>query len=505
MSEVHEVTWRAGARRALWFLFACAAAGAVVAAGWAVYRGPYAPWPAIAASLALIGLLTLRLVTARVDADARGLRSRTLLRRWSVPWDEVAEVRVRLRRSNFARGQDSCRVGVLLRDGRERLLPLPFARSPRDPEFQEKLTALRALHGHHGEPASDHLVVVTRRTAGRGRAGSTALCLLLLVCAGVAGWFVPGAVATERAWHAARPCTAATPAAQVRECLSTLPAVIERIDVNQPRKESRLYFTDARPLAGLAVSREAGEGFRPGDRVQLTVWRDEVRAVSGTHYVWRDGITRAGAVADVTALFVLAAGYPAAQVLLRLRGRRLPADEVLPSASPFAVALAGTAVWLLPLCYLYPASLFSSPVAIAWGAAGTLVTLALLTRAWRATRPRTPQQVAEDDELTGEVFVSARFLDHTDYNPHGYGTHIALGDGPPAVTPGPGRFAARRIPVERLTVRNVRRAHGSDGETVPRHWDVAELDDGGRPVRLAAAPADLARVLHELAAVRGPS
>ncbi|MFJ6897233.1 PH domain-containing protein [Streptomyces hokutonensis] len=505
MTEVRDVICRTRSPRALWFFAASTAAGAVAAVVWAVCRGPYAPWLTIGGSLALIGALTLHLVMARVEADARGLRSRTPLRRWNAPWDEVAEVRVRLRRSHLARGQDIGRIGVLLRDGRERLLPLPLGRSPGDPEFQEKLTALRALHRSYGVPVSDRLVVVTGRTAGRGLAGSTALCGLLLVCAGAAGWFVPGAAATERAWRAARPCTTATPATQVGECLSTLPAVIERTDVNKPRQNSWLYFTDGRPLTRLAVSYEAAQGFRPGDRVELTVWRDEVREVSGAHYVWHDLPTAAGGVADLTVLFALAAGYPAALTLLSLRGRRLPADEVLPSASPFAFALAGTALWLLPLCYLYPTSLFSSPVAIAWDIAGVLATSALLTWAWRATRLRTPQQIAEDDELTGEVFLPARFLDHTDYNPHGYGTHIALGEGPPAVAPGPGRFAARRIPVERLTVRNVRRAQGSDGETVPRYWNVAELDDGGRPVRLAAAPADLARILRELAAEREPS
>ncbi|WP_405949383.1 hypothetical protein [Streptomyces prunicolor] len=104
-------------------------------------------------------------------------------------------------------------------------------------------------------------------------------------------------------------------------------------------------------------------------------------------------------------------------------------------------------------------------------------------------------------ELDGERFVSARFLEHTDYNPHGFGTHIALGDGPPAVTPGPGRFGARRIPAERLTVRTVRRVRGDDGDDgdiVPSGWHIAELDDGGRVVRLAAAPDDLGVVLREL-------
>ncbi|MFE2438355.1 PH domain-containing protein, partial [Streptomyces sp. NPDC059409] len=90
------------------------------------------------------------------------------------------------------------------------------------------------------------------------------------------------------------------------------------------------------------------------------------------------------------------------------------------------------------------------------------------------------------------------------YNPNRFGTHIVLGDGPPAVVPhpGPGRFAARPIPVRRLTVGSVRRPRGGDGDTVPRGWHVAELDDAGVPVRLAAAPGDLRRVLRALDAAR---
>lgn len=135
-------------------------------------------------------------------------------------------------------------------------------------------------------------------------------------------------------------------------------------------------------------------------------------------------------------------------------------------------------------------------------------TVALFALAWRATGVRKPENgVAEEVGRPGrEVHLAARFLEHTDYNPHGFGTHIVLGDGPPAVTPhpGPGRFAARRIPVERLTVKDVRRIRGSDGDTAPRSWHIAELDDAGEPVRLAAAPADLTRIVHELRAAGAP-
>ncbi|MFF2008261.1 hypothetical protein ACFVWY_04170 [Streptomyces sp. NPDC058195] len=68
---------------------------------------------------------------------------------------------------------------------------------------------------------------------------------------------------------------------------------------------------------------------------------------------------------------------------------------------------------------------------------------------------------------------------------------------------GPGRFAAKPIPVERLTVRGVRRVRGGDGDLVPGGWHIAGLDDAGRTVRLAAAPADLARVIRELRPAAG--
>ena len=253
--------------------------------------------------------------------------------------------------------------------------------------------------------------------------------------------------------------------------------------------------------------------FGPGDSVELTVWRGEVREVVGERYVYRLHVPASGELAVVAALCLLAAGYPAARALLRLRGRRLPDDEVLPSALPFAGALVGTALWLLPLGYLHPTTLLTDPVAITWAAAGSAATPAFLVWAWRATRVRTPGE--SDTRVRGrtrgrrgvrradeedDVFLAARFLEHTDYNPYGFGTHVVLGGGPLAVTPhpGPGRFAAKPVPVERLVVKEVRRVRGSDGDTVPSGWHIAELDDAGTPVRLAAAPDDLTRILREL-------
>lgn len=343
---------------------------------------------------------------------------------------------------------------------------------------------------------------VTRRG---GWAGPLCAGVLLLAVAAVAASFVPDATAHERAWRAASRCPAGAPASGSGDCLRTVPAVIARTEAHQPRQPSRLYFADDRPMARLTVSSTAAGTFEAGDRVRLTVWRGQVMKVAGARYVWHEHVPTGGSVAVLAAALALAAGGPGARVLLRLRGRRRPAGEVLPSALPYAGALAGTGAWLLPLCYLRPTTLLGSTQSLTWLSAGSLVTVGLFAWAWRATRVRPPGSPGPIPPADGgEVFVAARFLEHTDYNPHGFGTHIVLGDDGPAVTPhpGPGRFAARRIPVERLVVRTVRRARGTDGGAVPRSWHIAELDDAGTPVRLAAAPDDLARVIRALEPAR---
>ncbi|MER6051725.1 PH domain-containing protein [Streptomyces sp. NPDC001793] len=510
MSNAREVTWRPSQKRALWSFVGLGAAGVGLAVVRAAFVGTLLDvWLGIGVLLAPLGIVSLFAVTAEVTADADGLRFRRLLRRRSLPWRDIADLRVRLLHANNSRVQEVRRVSLLLRDGRRTLLPLPQAVSGSASDFDAKLEALRALHREYGAPESDHVHVVSYRTAGRGRAGSLTVCALLLALAGGTACFVPSVASYEQAWQSAAPCTAGTPAGERSECLTTLPAVIARTEANPPKQSSWLYFTDDRPLRRLEVSRDAAQEFQAGARVELTIWRGEVMEVAGKHYVWRDHVPTGGSVAAVAAAFALAAGYPGAQLLLCLRGRRLPDDEVLPSALPFAGVLVGTALWLLPLCYFFFTPLLSSPVAVAWAAVGSLCTLGLFSFAWRATRVRTPAEPGttegrtEETSADEEVFLAACFLEHTDYNPYRFGTHIVLGGGPLAVTPhaGPGRFAAKRIPVERLTVQDVRRARGSDGDGIPRSWHVAELDDAGVPVRLAAAPADLARVIR---VIRGP-
>ncbi|MCK7625888.1 PH domain-containing protein [Streptomyces sp. RS10V-4] len=511
MSNAEEVVCRPSRRRVLWSCVGLGAVGVALAAVRAVYGQRLLDvWLGSGVLLAGLGIASLLAVTAEVTADAHGLRVRKLLRRRNVPWQDVADLRVRLLHANSSRAPEVRRVSLLLRNGRSMLLPLPQEGSGHASDFDATLAALRALHRRYGAPASGHLPVVSYRTAGRGWAGSLAACVLLLVPAGGIAYSVPDIASYEQAWQAATPCTAGTPAGERAACLTTRPAVVARTEVRPARQRSWLYFAEGRPVPRLAVSDEAAQAFRPGERVELTVWRGEVMRAAGPHHVWRAHVPTARSVLVVAVGLVLAAGYPGARVLLRLRGRRLPDDEVLPSALPFAGALVGTALWLLPLCYVHATDLLDSPVALAWAAVGVLCTVGMVASAWRATGVRPPggpegaggEAVAADASADAEVFVAARFLEHTDYNPHHFGTHIVLGGGPLAVTPhaGPGRFAAKRIPVERLTVTGVRRPRGGDGDGIPSSWHIAELDDAGVPVRLAAAPADLARIIRRLSA-----
>ncbi|MFD3821341.1 PH domain-containing protein [Streptomyces sp. NPDC058625] len=527
MSDAREVTCRSQWSGALWFLVGFGATGAASAVLLRALMG-LAVWPVAAVLSAVAAVAAMDRATAWVRADARGVHSRTLLRRRSVRWSDVADLRVRLKYANTPRTQDVRRIVVVLREGqdgndgrgrgrgRKWTLPLPVGLTSHDPDFDEKLEVFRALHRRHGTPESSHLAVISYRTTGRGWIGSLVVSVLLLALAGAAAAFVLAADADLRAWKSAVPCTAGASAAERREtCVTTMPAVIERTEAHHPRKGSRLYFTDARPLERLGVSEEAARAFRAGDGVELTVWRGSVKEVAGERHVWREHTVTPGSVAVAAAVVALVAGYPAARVLVRIRRRRRPEDEVLPSVLPFVAVLFGTALWLLPLCSLHPTTLFTSPLTTFWPVAGALVSLVLFAWAWRVTRFRGPEESGsgraapsagrDDDEK--EVFLRARFLEVADYNPRRFGTHVVLGgDGPPSVTPhpGPGRFVARPIPVGRLALRKVRPVRGGDGDGVPGAWHIAELDDAGTPVRLAAAPADLNRILRHLTPGQAP-
>ncbi|MFR9726720.1 PH domain-containing protein [Streptomyces sp. MS19] len=496
MDMTRQVICRSQRAPALWSGAAVGAAVAVLAAVGAVRSGVGSDSGLAWAFASAVGLVAAFMcayaAVARVDADAAGLRVRTPLRRRRVPWSDVADLGVYVHRGRH--GETYRSTVVMLRGGRRLRLPLPHDGGGRDRAgFLATVDALRALHRRHGAPeAADHVPVISYATAGRGSALAAGTCALLLAAAVTAAWFVPDAEAGREAWRAAVPCAAG----EYGDCVSVVDAVVEEVDEGSPRSGGALHLGDT--WGRVTVSHEAAGRFSAGQRVELTVWRGQVKEIAREGYVWRDHTPGGGDVAAVAIVLALGAGLPGGVLVQRRRARGLPADDLIPSPYPLWIALGGTAVWLLPLGYLHPLDAFGSPETAAWAAGGVAVTAALSAWAWRASRVRTPGAVAADAPEGGPVFLAARFLEHTDYNPHHFGTHVFLGDGGPAVTPhhGPGMFAAKRIPVERLTVTAVRRARG--GDPVPSGWHVAELDDAGRPVRLAAAPDDLARVVRAL-------
>lgn len=186
MTVGQEVSVRSPRRRPLWVCVGVGAAGAVLAAGRLVYSGAFADWWVGGGLLAaLVGVAFLHGVTLEVGADAYGVRYGSLLRRHrSMPWDDIADLRVHIQYGRH--GEEYFRVGVLLRDGRTRRLPLPVSGSRDDrPDFDATLDALRALHRRHGNPESDHLAVISRRTAGRAPPGR---CSCACCCSRGPGW-----------------------------------------------------------------------------------------------------------------------------------------------------------------------------------------------------------------------------------------------------------------------------------------------------------------------------
>ncbi|NED15624.1 PH domain-containing protein, partial [Streptomyces sp. SID9124] len=367
MSEPGEVICRVPARNVSWWGTGVCAVAAGVAALLVRQRPDIlgaAFW--LCAVIALMGPVFLYLATARLTAGAYGLRSRTLLRRRSVPWSRVVELRRYVRPG---KNHDIHRVSVLLDNGRSFRLPLPMSGEDLA-RFDAELAALRALHRRYGSPASDgEAPVITYRSAGRRPVTTWILCAALLTASAVAASYVADAAAEQRAWRAAVPCTDATPAAERRDCLTTFDGVIERTDVSRGKGSSWLYFTGDHPVHRLSVSRDDAAAFRAGEKVELVFWHGSARTVTGEHRVWHDHLISPGELAAFSALCLLGAAYAGARLLVRRRGRGLRDDELLPSALPFAYALGATAGWLLPLVYLHSTDPLGSPARVAWAAA----------------------------------------------------------------------------------------------------------------------------------------
>ncbi|MGO4756599.1 PH domain-containing protein, partial [Streptomyces sp. 2MCAF27] len=107
MTDAWEVACRSPWKRTLWYFVGLGAAGAGLAVVRLVFwDGLWDVWPAGGLVLALVGVVSLRGAIARVSADAHGLHTRTLLRRRTVPWGDVADLRIRLKYANTPRVQE---------------------------------------------------------------------------------------------------------------------------------------------------------------------------------------------------------------------------------------------------------------------------------------------------------------------------------------------------------------------------------------------------------------
>ncbi|MFE5143096.1 hypothetical protein ACFRDV_36535 [Streptomyces fagopyri] len=342
-----------------------------------------------------------------------------------------------------------------------------------------------------------------RRVGGFVRARLLPLLLCVVTVLGAA-WFAVAGVSSEerrdREWRAATPCPAAAPVDVRADCVTTLPAVIERTmaKLDRSHRDDWLYFSGGRPVDRLNVSYDTAAAFESGDHVTLTWWRGGLMKVAGERHTANEDVPRPGDIAGGVVFCVLAGGALAVFALVRRRrdGRPVAAGEPTPpSVSGFLTPLAVAALWAVPLAGVRPGRAVALPVA----AAGLLVVLVLLARAWRdsgRTPPLGPRPLPEGED----VILPARFLRDRPVDPDLLGTHIALGAGPMAVLShgGPGRFGAEEIPVGRFTVGGLRRPKRLTERGVPAHWYVAELLDAGAPVRLAAAPADLLLLVQEL-------
>lgn len=95
MTEIREVTCRPPGKRTKLFFVGLGTAGAILAAWRLALRGTLLDaWLGVGLLLVPTGLEALRGVVAGVRADPYGLHIRTLLRRRSVPWRDIADLQV---------------------------------------------------------------------------------------------------------------------------------------------------------------------------------------------------------------------------------------------------------------------------------------------------------------------------------------------------------------------------------------------------------------------------
>ncbi|MEU4658268.1 hypothetical protein AB0G32_30795 [Streptomyces sp. NPDC023723] len=342
------------------------------------------------------------------------------------------------------------------------------------------------------------------------------LGLLLLL---VSGWLfstVPDRQAEERAYAAATACPAGGGDTRADDCTTSVPASVERKEREDARGADKdwlhLVVSGSDTARRVRMDHADGPVYRsvePGDRVTVTYWRGEIRAVSAgdlreaTHAAprggWRMPLGIALALLPV-AVMLLWLGWWA-----RYRLRR----GTPPSRYMWVVAGAWGAAVLWAVWALFASTLGSGVpgvlLAAAYGAPGAVAVSGLSV--WLgARRLRAADETGDIVAVApgGRQVVAASVRGDVPYAVAGY-TFLVVGDGRPAATADPaGRFARKELP-ETLSVEGVRGFRMSqdpeDWFTTYKWTGVAiECRDGEKTVLVATRRRDAPVVLGALRA-----
>ncbi|MEV5613746.1 hypothetical protein [Streptomyces sp. NPDC052225] len=324
--------------------------------------------------------------------------------------------------------------------------------------------------------------------------------LLFLALGAVLFALVLPAEADNRAYETAPPCPAARP------CTTTVPATVTGKETESGRKSSRYYLrltdrgTDTAHRVRLAGRTPVYAAVGVGDRVRVTYWKGEPRAVtsgSATQRMWRFPFTD-GRLPGAFAVLALGTGLGVLWAAWWQRRRAAPEGYPWQIAAGLvagigtgcvglAVTLMGDDVW--------QASRFTALAAVPVVLASVLLCWGIARRTARAARRVVPVPP------TGRRVVRAAVHGDVPYSRPGYG-HLVIGDGAPAATPDPsGSVALAPLPPT-LTVRRVRALSAGDPDgwwSDTKHRGVViECADGDRTVLVAAGRKDASLILGAL-------
>ncbi len=349
--------------------------------------------------------------------------------------------------------------------------------------------------------ASDDWAVKARRF---GRAG-----LFLVLAGAVLFALVPLAEADNRAYAAAPDCPAGTRADTCRAAVTeTVTAKGRDSDDRNARSylrlraagapaadDHRVEFTDPGPVH---------DAVRRGDRVTVTYWKDQVRAVRFGDRTQQAALSRVhdGRLPGAFAVAALAGGLGALSFWARSRRRPVRAGDRYPWGHTV-----GFVTGLLVACAGFPVVLLGSDV---WaglrftaGAVVPALLFSVLVCWWSVRRGRRGPARVVPVPPAGRRVLRAVVHGDVPYSRPGYDC-LVIGDGPPTATPDPtGKVALAPLPAT-LTVRRVRELLVGEPPFVPPSRRetpvVVECADGDRTVLVLAGENDAPRVLGALLA-----